>query len=117
MIQGNLTANNTLVFNASDDYPLQGEIVSYYWDLGDGKNAIGKTFNHSYVHPGNYTVTLTVTDSFGQQYSESTVLMVGSSQLVHLKETSGSLSIVLIVGLLAGIIVLIVGLVVFIRRR
>lgn len=42
-----------------------GTIVSHDWDFGDGNSAAGVTVNHSYAAAGDYTVTLTVTDSSG----------------------------------------------------
>ncbi|PVX27255.1 MAG: hypothetical protein CW716_03225, partial [Candidatus Bathyarchaeum sp.] len=52
-------------FNASESYDLDGTIVSYEWDFGDGTTATGVTASHSYPASGNYTVTLTVTDDDG----------------------------------------------------
>lgn len=46
---------------SSDD----GTIVSYSWDFGDGSTATGVRVSHIYSTPGNYTVTLTVTDNGG----------------------------------------------------
>jgi gliding motility-associated-like protein len=40
-------------------------IRDYLWDFGDGRTYNSKTPNHSYNTPGNYTVTLLVTDSNG----------------------------------------------------
>jgi PKD repeat protein len=46
--------------NSTDD----GEIVSYAWDFGDGTDAgEGETVEHVYTAPGEYTITLTVTDN------------------------------------------------------
>ncbi len=42
-------------------------IVSYEWDLGDGTNITGETITHKYKQPGDYTVTLVVTDEEGEQ--------------------------------------------------
>ncbi len=39
--------------------------VSYDWDFGDGTTATGRTVEHAFDSPGNYTVTLTVTDEAG----------------------------------------------------
>jgi hypothetical protein len=59
----NITTNQTILFNASGCYSLNGVIVYYMWDFGDGENATGLTAFHTYNAPGNYTVTLTVTDN------------------------------------------------------
>ncbi|MEM8929083.1 MAG: PKD domain-containing protein, partial [Bacteroidota bacterium] len=44
-----------------------GSIVNYEWDFGNGDsdNTGGATVNYSYPTPGNFTVTLTVTDDGG----------------------------------------------------
>lgn len=44
-----------------------GAITEYLWDFGDGAPAAtGPTVTHIYSDPGEYTVTLTVTDESGQ---------------------------------------------------
>jgi PKD domain len=40
-------------------------IASYSWDFGDGQSASGATASHAYAAGGQYTVTLTATDSLG----------------------------------------------------
>jgi len=57
--------NEIIHFNASSSYDLDGTIVSYFWNFGDGTNATGITVDHAYIDDGNYTVTLTVTDDDG----------------------------------------------------
>jgi PKD repeat protein len=50
---------------SSDPYP-GGSISSYSWNWGDGTPASsGADPTHTYLAPGEYTVTLTVTDSYG----------------------------------------------------
>ncbi|NIN35656.1 MAG: PKD domain-containing protein, partial [Gammaproteobacteria bacterium] len=58
-------------FNASDSYDLDGTIVSYFWDFGDGTNSTGTTAEHVYGINGTYTVTLTITDDDGASGSVS----------------------------------------------
>jgi len=55
----------TIIFNASDSYDLDGTIVSYFWDFGDGSNATDMIVEHIYLDHGNYTVMLIVTDDIG----------------------------------------------------
>jgi len=54
-----------VVFNASGSYDLQGEIISYEWDFGDGITASGVSTDHTFIQGGYYVVKLTVTDSSG----------------------------------------------------
>jgi len=42
-----------------------GSVSSWHWDLGDGTTADGPVVNHVYDQPGDYSVTLTVTDDEG----------------------------------------------------
>jgi len=63
--------NEAITFNATDSYDLDGSIVSYFWNFGDGTNATGVIVAHAYSDDGNYTVTLTVIDDDGATDSES----------------------------------------------
>jgi PKD repeat protein len=55
----------TVTFNASESYDLNGYIVDYLWDFGDGNNGTGKIATHVYLTEGTFTVTLTVVDNEG----------------------------------------------------
>ena len=61
----NPVVNETIIFDASSSYNpyLDGYIVSYEWDFGDGTNGTGIVVAHSYSSAGDYMVTLTVTDN------------------------------------------------------
>lgn len=52
-------------FDASASADSDGNVVSYSWDFGDGQNDTGIQPAHSYLAPGSYPVTLTVTDDDG----------------------------------------------------
>ena len=60
-----VSQDETIHFDASESYDLDGSIVSYSWDFGDGNTATGVIVDHAYSEDGNYTVTLTVTDDDG----------------------------------------------------
>lgn len=51
-------------------------IASYSWNFGDGNTASGVTAAHTYTTPGQYTVTLTVTDSVGLTSESSNTVTV-----------------------------------------
>lgn len=52
----------TVILNASHSFDLDGTVVGYFWDFGDGNNASGVLVEHSYLDNGDYNVSLTVTD-------------------------------------------------------
>ncbi len=54
-----------VVFDGSESFDPDGNIVSFEWDFGDGTGVSGAIVSHSYSADGNYTVTLIVTDNGG----------------------------------------------------
>lgn len=67
----------TIAFDASGSYDVDGAIVSYFWDFGDGRNATGATSEHGYSDDGDYTVFLAIIDddgAFGLAAATKTVL-------------------------------------------
>jgi len=76
----------TVTFNASASTPDGGTIISYTWSFGDGNitiigdnEPITPIITHHYTAPGNYNVTLTVTDS--EDKSDTTWEMIAVSAL------------------------------------
>ena len=59
------TEGNTWHFDASASSDVDGNIISYAWDLDDGTTAAGKEITHTYDAVGDYTIVLTVTDDKG----------------------------------------------------
>jgi PKD repeat protein/C1A family cysteine protease len=57
------TAPLAVSFSAADSYDPDGTIASYKWDFGDGTTGSDVTAHHTYIAPGNFAVTLTVTDN------------------------------------------------------
>ena len=66
----------TISFDASSSYDVDGTIVSYFWDFGDGIYATGVTAIHSYISAGQYVVILTVTDDDGAIDTASVTIIV-----------------------------------------
>lgn len=55
-----------------------GTIVSHAWNFGDGGTATGATASHTYGTPGNYAVTLTVTDDRGGTHVSTKTVTVNA---------------------------------------
>ncbi len=67
---------NTLDVNFVDNsWPRP---TSYLWDFGDGNTSTLKNPNHTYVNKGNYSVSLNVKDSFGEnKLTKSDYISIG----------------------------------------
>jgi PKD repeat protein len=59
-------AGTTGAFSASGAV-AGGSVTGYYWTFGDGRttNAAGADVTHVFSEPGTYTVTVTITSSYG----------------------------------------------------
>ena len=63
--EGSITDGTNEVYLSDDSSDLDGQIVAWQWDLGDGTATADAAFSHVYTAPGTYTVTLRVTDDRG----------------------------------------------------
>lgn len=65
--------NTSISFDGSDSSdPDEGDSLTYNWYFGDGNNSEEMSPSHTYSSKGNYTVMLTVFDSYGAQHSITT---------------------------------------------
>jgi PKD repeat protein len=70
-------ANQALSFNGSASSAPSGRTISSYaWLFGDGASGTGATTSHTYTVAGNYTATLTVTDSSGATNSSTVAVQI-----------------------------------------
>ena len=72
----NGTAPLTVSFNAGSS---TGSITSSQWNFGDGTTGTGTTTSHVFTQAGNYTVTLTVSDSQGLTSTANIAVSVASA--------------------------------------
>jgi PGF-CTERM protein len=75
VLVANLTAtpaapltDQSVVFDGSGSFDINGSVVEYRFDFGDGTSERGQspTATHRYADPGTYQVDLTVTDAEGE---------------------------------------------------
>jgi len=65
-----ISFNGCASYDPDNPYdPTPGPFKNYSWDFGDNTTDTGKSCNHTYLTPGNYRVTLTVTDDDDQTWS------------------------------------------------
>jgi PKD repeat protein len=57
--------SESVLFDASASYDIDGRIVDVIWDFGDGTSLRGSQVLHSYSSVGTYVVHLTVVDNSG----------------------------------------------------
>jgi len=57
------TSAPTGKFKVFKIYDIDGFMVEYNWDFGDGVTGTGITYNHTYIANGTYNMKLTVTDN------------------------------------------------------
>ena len=108
----NVSANSSILFDASSSYDPDGVIVSYLWDFGDGITGTGMNTAHSYKKPGVYSVVLTVTDNNGNTYQKTFTVTVQAETAVLTTDAGFPIIYLVVLGI---VLLLIIGLIV--RRK
>ena len=74
------TAPLAVTFTGSTSTDADGTIVAYLWTFGDGSpTSTTPDPSHTFAAPGNYSVTLTVTDDEGAQHTATTTVTVAAN--------------------------------------
>lgn len=68
--------NQSIDFDGSKSYDVDGIIVNYTWDLGDGTLLYGKWVSHGYSHAGVYNISLTVVDNDSLVNTNTTIATI-----------------------------------------
>jgi PKD repeat protein len=82
-----------IIFDASESYDNEAgdasvRIASYAWDFGDETTGANITENHSYATPGSYSVTLTVTDFYGNTGYDTVTIIANEPKAPTAKITT-----------------------------
>jgi PKD repeat protein len=65
-------ATDPISFSSAGSTDPDGSIAQTFWDFGDGTNSTDANPSHAYAEPGNYTVSLKVTDNSGDSKTATT---------------------------------------------
>jgi PKD domain len=79
---GPATAGSPVAFDAGpskDQDPGDESQFAYAWSFGDGQTGSGRGPDHVYSQPGDYSVTLTVTDPMGLQDTVTRTISVATA--------------------------------------
>lgn len=90
-------AGNEIVFLESST-DQDGNIATWNWDFGDGKTSTQQNPSHKYDRPGEYIVTLTVTDNIGAQDTYTTTITIQPSFMEQYM-------LLIVVGILAVVVI------------
>jgi PKD repeat protein len=72
-----VTAGQEIAFDGSGSKDTDGTVIAYRWEFGDGGKAEGVEAAHVYPEPGEFVVTLVVTDDGGRPASAEKTILVG----------------------------------------
>ena len=73
---GEFKKDEIISFN-DNSKDLDGTILNWYWDFGDGKTSTDPRPTHTYQNDGSYSVSLTVEDDDGEKESISKYVNIG----------------------------------------
>jgi len=68
-----------IIFDASQTYDPDRDLLGFTWEFGDGATAIGQTVTHSYSEAGTYTAILRVSDgkTTTSSVEETIIILLG----------------------------------------
>ena len=80
----NFTVAQSITFNASSTFDMEGDPLLFIWNFGDGTvtNTTNAMVNHSYSTEGNFTVTLVVSDGRSTSGASVRIKIISAQQAV-----------------------------------
>jgi PKD repeat protein len=72
-----ILVGHLITLDGSESSDLDGDELTYEWDFGDGSSSTEVSPTHAFVQPGEYVVTLIVTDTDDQAQQMSVTVTVG----------------------------------------
>jgi len=87
---GGMTIPQSFTFDGSGSSDADGTVQSFRWTFGDGSaEATGAVVQHVFPNPGEFTVTLTVTDNLDGTDSEAQVIdATGTDPFISMASTN-----------------------------
>ncbi len=80
-------ANRSITFRSEGSYDPDGYALNYLWDFGDGYTSTETNPSHVYSAPGRYSVTLTVTDRYGDSDTDTTFALIMNESFETIRPT------------------------------
>lgn len=74
------TAPFAVAFDASGSFDVGSGIADINWDFGDESTGTALSESHTYATPGSYSVTLTVTDFYGNKGYATVIITVNEAE-------------------------------------
>jgi len=76
-----ISVGDDITFDASASKDVDGSIVNWVWNWGDGSQGSGETAHYAFKYPGLFKVTLTVIDNSGGSNNTFRVIIVSARNL------------------------------------
>jgi parallel beta-helix repeat protein len=70
-------------FNGTNSFDLDGDIISYSWNFGDGTTGTADLAQHAYSANGTYTISLTVKDNDGNNDTDTTYVKITETKKIN----------------------------------
>ena len=73
---GSLITEESIVFDASDTFDPENDVLNFIWNFGDGDQAQGELVDHVFDKADKYKILLTVTDSAGNKTEKRSTITI-----------------------------------------